>query len=243
MLDTGETAEARIADLDVTNSSFCTVSNQRAIVVDGADGRREDQVCFSEKDILEVVVIHEGRVFLINFWSSGVASATDKATFDHFLGSFRFVETAEFTSARYGFTFTVPADLVAEPATTDWQPGTTVSTSSSYLDRFIGAGGEGDFANGFLGIASQPLPAGVSAEDWMTGHAERNLAAFGVACGGRVEDWLPTTVSGVAGRRVEVTCLGGAVTEVMFTNEGRGWVVTGDTALVDFVLDSFQLPG
>ncbi len=83
----------------------------------------------------------------------------------------------------------------------------------------------------------------MSADEWMTGHAERNLAAFGEACGGKVEDWLPTTVLGEAGRRNAVTCQGGAVSEVVFTHDGRAWAITGDTSLVDLVLESFQLPG
>ena len=76
----------------------------------------------------------------------------------------------------------------------------------------------------------------------MTGHAERNLARFGETCGGKVEDWVPTTVLGEAGRRVATTCQGGGTSELVFTHEGRGWVISGDTPLVDLVLESFQLP-
>ena len=151
--------------------------------------------------------------------------------------------TATYTSARYGYSIDYPTELEARPATSDWPAGWVISPESGFLDRFVGTGLGTTSPNEFyVGLASQPLPAGMSAAHWMTGHAERNLAAFGEVCGGKVEDWVATTVLGEAGRRVATTCLGGAVSEVVFTHAGRGWVISGDTTFVDLVLESFQLP-
>lgn len=150
--------------------------------------------------------------------------------------------TASFTSVRYGYTISLPSELDTQPAAEDWLPGTVVSTTSPSLDKFFGSSTDTTFPNGFLGMASGELPAGLSADTWMTGHAEKNRAAFGEACGGNVDDWVPTIVLGKSGRRVAVMCEGGAVSEVVFTHSGRAWVITGDTILVDFILQSLVLP-
>ncbi len=194
-----------------------------------------------------VAVLGVGAFVMLNpspgFGGPGTPTPSPAPTLQPSATAFAIPELTTFTSARYGYSIDVPTELEPQPATRDWPANATASITSTFLDRFVGSADDAAFPNAFLGLASQPLPDGVSADDWMTGHAERNLAAFGEACGGKVEDWIPTSVGGAAGRRNAVTCLGGAVSEVIFTHEGRAWIISGDTILVDFVLESFQLPG
>ena len=147
--------------------------------------------------------------------------------------------TTEFTSSRYWYTVRHPVQLSARPAYGFWELGTALSPTSPGLDTFIGqmSGGEA-----FFGIASQPLPSNLSPEKWLTDHADLNARTFGESCGGRPSDWMPTTGLGEIGRRAALTCNGLPVTEIVFVHEGRGWIITGDAAIVDGVLDSLVLP-
>ena len=54
-----------------------------------------------------------------------------------------------------------------------------------------------------------------------------------------------TTIDGAYGRRIGLDCGGGpgSATEIVFTHGDRGWVITGDTVLVDELLLTFRLPG
>ena len=194
-----------------------------------------------------VAVLGVGALVYFNpspgFGGPGTPTPSPTPTLQPSATAFAIPELTTFTSARYGYSIDYPTGLAPQPATSDWPAGVTLSTGSAFIDRLVGSSDHATFPNAFLGLASQPLPAGMSAGDWMTEHAERNLAVFGEACGGKVEDWVPTTVLGEAGRRVAATCLGGSVSELVFTHNGRGWAITGDTSLVDLVLQSFQLSG
>jgi hypothetical protein len=153
-----------------------------------------------------------------------------------------------FSSPRYGFIVDRPAGIQVTPSEEDWSAGAVASPESKFLDRFNGkleSLSPVSAATYFAGIASQPLPQDMSAEDWMAGHIQRNLEAFGAACGGIASDWEQVTVAGAAGRRVKTDCGAGTgtVSEMVFAADGRGWIITGDTVLVDVLLKSFGLPG
>ncbi len=77
---------------------------------------------------------------------------------------------------------------------------------------------------------------------WITGHAERNRAAFGDAFGGRPEDWVATSIAGQDGRLASLRCLDQPVTEIVFTYAGRGWVISGDSPIVEAARLTLQLP-
>ena len=143
-----------------------------------------------------------------------------------------------FSSIRYGYTVGLPGGIHSLPSAQDWPPGSVAYPSSTFLDSFSGAleGQGSESAKTYLaGIAAQPLPVGMSGEEWIDGHLQRNLAQFGEACGGRSEDWVTTEVAGVPGRQVQTDCGSGSasVTEIVFYAEGTGWIITGDTPLVE----------
>jgi hypothetical protein len=84
---------ARIAEIDALNQAFCDpASNRHSVTVDGATLRQQDQVCADSANIIEIVGAGGGRFYQINFArdDSTPLTATDRATFDRFLASFRF---------------------------------------------------------------------------------------------------------------------------------------------------------
>lgn len=153
-----------------------------------------------------------------------------------------------FSSDRYGYTVGFPGGIHSLPSQQDWTTGLVAFPNSAFLDRFSGTlDGQGSqSADTYLaGIASQPLPEGMSGEEWTNNHIERNFTQFGAECGGRPEDWVATSVAGATGRQVQTDCGEGpaSVTEIVFAAEGIGWIITGDTALVEVLRESFRLPG
>ena len=90
-LMTGETAKQRIAKLDADNAQApCQLGHQTDVTVDGKTARQEDGGCFSSDFIREVAVVNNGRFYLIYILSGSPLTDIGLATFDHFLGSFKF---------------------------------------------------------------------------------------------------------------------------------------------------------
>ena len=240
----GMSSAHRIAQLDRINAP-CDLSDRHGITLDGATARQEDFFCFGVDYGIEVVVANKSRHFQIDLFSPTPLGDTDRAIFDRFLASFRFADLAEYTSNRYGYVVTYPASLRVQPSQRDWPQEAVIEDTSPYLDVFRGRDDRFGEAPVFAGIASQLLSAGVTADDWMQGHAERNERAFGQTCGGVPGEWGTTTVDGANGRRIGLDCGGGpgSATEIVFTHGDRGWVISGDTVLVDDLLLTFRLPG
>jgi hypothetical protein len=90
-LQQGETPAERIAKVDTDNASVCQLDSRRNLVVDGVPGRGEEGACFGSDYIKQVTVVNGDRFYLIYILSGNRFSETSLATFDHFLGSFRFL--------------------------------------------------------------------------------------------------------------------------------------------------------
>ena len=90
-LKAGETAKQRIAKLDADNAQApCQLGHRTDVTVDGKTARQEDGGCFGSDFIREVAVVNNGRFYLIYILSGSPLTETGLATFDHFLGSFKF---------------------------------------------------------------------------------------------------------------------------------------------------------
>jgi hypothetical protein len=86
-------AAAWLAAFDSQNAAFCnSTSNRHDITLDGVAMRQEDQVCAQSVQVVEVLGASKDRFFEINLVTSveSPLTATDRATFDRFLSSFRF---------------------------------------------------------------------------------------------------------------------------------------------------------
>lgn len=233
----------RIAELDAINVA-CRLSDRREITLDGVPARQEDFFCFGIDYGIEVVVANESRHFQIDLFSKTPIGDTDRATFERFLDSFRFGTMTAFTSTRYGFSVEHPSELVAKPSQGDWTYPNLFEAHDPNFDGFTTVLSIPGLGQAWVGIASMPLPIGMTGDDWMTWYQERNEATYGAICpqvpGG---EWKPTTVAGAAGRSSEADCgYPVTVTEIVFTDAGRGWIISGDTPLVDAMAPSFQLP-
>lgn len=90
LLDKGEVASERLAKVDRDNARSCQLSAPRSVTVDGVTARRQDGKCFGNDFISEVAVVKSGRFYLVYVLSGFPLGETTLATFDHFLGSFRF---------------------------------------------------------------------------------------------------------------------------------------------------------
>ncbi len=233
----------RIAELDAINVA-CRLSDRHEITLDGVTARQEDFFCFGVDYGIEVVVAHETRHFQIDLFSKTPIGGTDRATFERFLDSFRFSTMAAFTSTRYGFTVQYPSELVAKPSRADWIYPNLFSPHDPSLDGFTGPPTNPGLGQAWVGIASMPLPDGMTGDDWMTWYEERNEALYGTFCPQvRGGEWKPASVAGAPGRSSEADCgYEVTVTEIIFTQAGRGWIISGDTPLVDAMVPSFQLP-
>jgi hypothetical protein len=90
-LKAGETATQRIARLDTDNAQApCQLGHRTDVTVDGKTARQEDGTCFGSDYIREVAAVNNGRFYLIYILSGSPLTDTGLATFDHFLGSFKF---------------------------------------------------------------------------------------------------------------------------------------------------------
>jgi hypothetical protein len=140
--------------------------------------------------------------------------------------------TTTFTSAVYGYTVDHPVAFTAAPATESWKAGDLVGNDEPWVDRFFGQTGA------FVGIASQALPAGTTAGEWMADYAEALLSR---GCTGPVSAWTDTTVNGAGGRRLEFECGGFDGLEIVWVNGDLGWAITGDPVIVELMLETLEV--
>ena len=154
-----------------------------------------------------------------------------------------------FTSPLYRYTVTVPAGWVApsRPATDQWPDGGIADDTpdGNWYDVFIG-GGAGTV--GFVAVAAQPIPGGITADGWMRAYAKRQ-AASDFACKGPADAWVDEVVGTLATRRLAIICngrMGGdTVTSlhadaVVFVVKGTGYQMTGNPEGIGSLLSSFQ---
>jgi hypothetical protein len=139
-------------------------------------------------------------------------------------------QMSTFTSPVHGYTIEHPAAYRALPATEAWPPSGFVGNEEPWVDRFV-ASPTGGVA--FVGIASQPLPAGMSAEDWLAGY-EASVATRG--CPVPLGSWSDSTVGDSPGRRAEFACQELDALEVAWVFGDRGFVATGQPAVIDLML-------
>lgn len=91
-LGEGQTPTERIAKLDADNAAqLCELANRRGIVIEEVTARQEHGMRFGSDYINQVAVVNAGRFYLIWLLSASPFTATSLATFDHFVGSFRFL--------------------------------------------------------------------------------------------------------------------------------------------------------
>jgi hypothetical protein len=137
-----------------------------------------------------------------------------------------------FVSPRYGYSVDIPSAYQAVPATEDWPPNGAIGPEAAWTDQFR--------ANtNFVGIASQPLPDGSDAGAWLDAYAQ---SVEHRECGGPATGWTETTVAGHAGRSLSIECGTSVGAEYAWVVDGRGWVVTGEAAVVELILPTLELP-
>jgi hypothetical protein len=144
-----------------------------------------------------------------------------------------------FTSPLYHYTVSRPGDWVVTPATVPWPAATTLGTNPATLDWFEGPAAEEDYVR--VIVAAQPVPAGMTAADWMLDNAERQ-AASGRDCKGAVDAWTDAIVGSLAIRRVDLTCYGMGLSDVAFVVNGTGYVMSGNQPVIALFLSTFE-PG
>jgi len=156
-----------------------------------------------------------------------------------------------FTSRLYGYTVNRPAHWSITPASVQWPSGGLINaTNGQWFDVYMSSDWEGPNL-GWVGVAAQPIPAGMTAEEWMLAYAERQ-AASGYVCSGPVKDWVDAVVGTLAIRRIDHTCDGKLpdgedatglnATEVVFVIDGTGYVMNANAEGISTLLGSFQ-PG
>ena len=204
--------------------------------------RRVDLECQGTR-LSDVAFVIEGTGYAMSGNAEFIAA---------FLANFRpGASPVSFTSPLYGYTVDVPSEWGYEPApaTIQWPDGGLADTShGEWFDVFPFDPAGQDI--GFVGIAAQPLPDGMTADAWMIAFAERQAAST-FACRGPVEDWVGVIVGTRAARRIDVTCSGEMNGEdftgwryayVVFVMDGTGYLVDGGPEGVDAVVDSIR-PG
>ncbi|HEU4918310.1 MAG TPA: hypothetical protein VFT20_01140 [Candidatus Limnocylindrales bacterium] len=139
-----------------------------------------------------------------------------------------------FTSTVHGYTIDHPVAYAPLPATQAWPEGGFVGNEEPWIDRFV-APSTG--AVSFVGIASQDLPAGMLPEAWLDGYVA-DVATRG--CPVPAGNWTETTVGDAPGRRAAFECDGLEALEVAWVAGGRGFVATGQAAVIDLMLATIR---
>jgi hypothetical protein len=129
--------------------------------------------------------------------------------------------TQSFTSPRHGYTVHYPEGWTATPGTQSWVPGTVTLWGDPALDS-IGS------SDARLSIASQPLGAGQTADEWLVGYCH-SLQTDGASCGpaitiggqtGYVDEDGATASGGITA--------GGLIFDAPVVVDGRGYEFTLD---------------
>jgi hypothetical protein len=154
-----------------------------------------------------------------------------------------------FTSRLYGYSVDGLAGWDITPASVQWPvDGLIFANNPQWFDLFIAPDWEGPNL-GWVGVAAQPIPDGMTADDWLLAYAERQ-AASGYVCSGPAEDWVDVVIGSLAIRRIDNTCDGRLPngedatslhsTEVVFVVDGTGYVMNGNPDGINTLLGSFR---
>jgi hypothetical protein len=148
-----------------------------------------------------------------------------------------------FTSRRYGYQFERPVDWQVQESTRAWGIGEVVAPDLESLDRFIVPSSDPGSPSGFVGVASQPIAAGDPAETWLDGYKARFQTANHSQCRPYLpSDWETSTAAGVTGSTLHFSCDGIAIVDFIAVHAGRGWVISGDRALVEHLFSTMRFP-
>ncbi|HET9083275.1 MAG TPA: hypothetical protein VFN41_02650 [Candidatus Limnocylindrales bacterium] len=90
VLAADEVAPGRRAEIDQETALICRIGTFTSVMIDGAEGRQNDQFCFGRDHVIEVFVAHGDRIFLMYWLSSAEIPDTDRAIFTEMLKRFRF---------------------------------------------------------------------------------------------------------------------------------------------------------
>jgi hypothetical protein len=137
-----------------------------------------------------------------------------------------------FVSPKYGYSVDVPSAFHAIPASAAWPQNEPVGPEQNWVDRFL-------TSTTFVGIASQALPQATDAQAWLDGYAQSVAKR---ECGAAATAWTAATVAGHPARSVSLECDGSRGLEVALVVDGRGWVISGERAVVEQMLPTFELP-
>jgi hypothetical protein len=149
-----------------------------------------------------------------------------------------------FTSRRYGYQFERPVDWEIQESTRAWEIGEVVAPDLESLDRFLVPSFVPGSPTGFVGVASQPVAAGDTAETWLDGYKLRFQTANHTQCRPNLpSDWETSTAAGVTGSMLRFSCDGVSLVDFIAVRSGRGWVISGDRALVENLLSTLRFPG
>jgi len=139
---------------------------------------------------------------------------------------------SQFESPLYGYQIEAPSAYQFIPATRQWPAGEALGPETDWTDRFRAG-------TTFVGIASQPIPAGTSSEQWLDTYI-RTVESR--ECGAPASAWTDTTYRDVAGKTLSFDCGGSPGLEYAWTIGDRGWVLTGDPAVVQLMLPTLNIP-
>ena len=92
VLAEGEVASGRRAEIDQETAMMCKIGAFTKVVVDGAEGRQNDQFCFGHDYLIEVFVGHADRIYLMYWLSPTDIPDIDRAIFDEMMKQFRFAD-------------------------------------------------------------------------------------------------------------------------------------------------------
>jgi hypothetical protein len=148
-----------------------------------------------------------------------------------------------FTSRRYGYQFERPVDWEIQESTRAWGSGEVVAPDLESLDRFLVPSFNPGIPTGIVGVASQALAAGDTPETWLDGYKARFHAANHASCRPNLpSDWETSTAAGATGWMLHFSCDGVSIVDFIAVRGGRGWVISGDRALVEQLLSTLRFP-
>ena len=138
---------------------------------------------------------------------------------------------ARFESPQYGYSVEAPAGYQFIPATEAWPAGEALGPEAEWTDRFRAG-------TNFVGIASQPVPEGATEDEWLDAYIQ---TVEDRECGAPANQWTEMTIRDVPGRTLSFDCGGDAGREYAWVLGDRGWVITGEAAVAELVLQSLSI--
>ena len=142
-----------------------------------------------------------------------------------------------FTSPLYGYSIEHPDTWVPTAASERWLTGPAPKPFEPMVDRFLSAPSGGSV---LVWLYAQPVPDGMTDEQWMTDYAQREATADR-PCRATPSEWATRTIDGAAGSFVSVMCPT-PHGEAVVVSDGVGYAINGDLVHVETVLESFQAP-